>query len=386
MIQCTNLPHKHTLIFVDTGLDVYLSLESHLQKIKEIYNKINIDIETYPSDINIEIQNNYKEQLFKTFININSTFDPKLSLKKCIDILKSDISLYIQKQEKVNYITECINRISLKYNSISKKQETKNNEPIITLFESINEHITCNIWDNIHKKNVDNIMSNKPPPIILSERISNLHSFEPIQFAEIKSVNKIIFEKINFDIIRNHVLYIKSINTVVVMNDEYDFLSLSKDFSDIIYIGEIDNNSANVFHKQSFNDLKSFNRMFNHVKNTTKNQKTLETNNNFNVLKEYITTTYNVTENESQRVKSSILYNEFIKNVKENSSIKDDVTFSIQWFSNGLHKIGLKKKRYSDGFYYYGLSLVHTAFINSKININDIYEKSIKERSDGLCI
>jgi len=117
----------------------------------------------------------------------------------------------------------------------------------------------------------------------------------------------------------------------------------------------------------------------------------LETQNNYNLNKEhmyienFIKSNYNITNNINDKIKSSVLneiINTYIYNDRlHNTSIINN-TNSISFrnkLSNYLLNIGLHKKRFSDGIYYYGL-VKKDIRLSDKCN-NLSLENIIKERN-----
>jgi len=67
-------------------------------------------------------------------------------------------------------------------------------------------------------------------------------------------------------------------------------------------------------------------------------------------VKTFISCNYNITDDINDKMKASELFNEIYKflKIEEKINIRNKLT-------NFLLDIGLKKKRYNDGIYYYGL-------------------------------
>ena len=70
-------------------------------------------------------------------------------------------------------------------------------------------------------------------------------------------------------------------------------------------------------------------------------------------VKTFILTNYTITDNINDKMKAIDLFNEIYKflRIEEKINIRNKLT-------NFLLDIGLKKKRYNDGIYYYGLQKI----------------------------
>jgi hypothetical protein len=340
----------NNLVLIDTGIDVYLCKSLQSKKIQEIYNQVNVETFEYSSDI---IINEYNESvIFNTFKNIQNTFNPNLSIEECIENLKYDINTFVSHYDIFNNI---------------KKKYIKDDNDVTNLPFKKSDKIVKNTFTPCGYEYVDNTF--KPWEIENDNVYAKVETIESIN-------NKNIFQKLNINIIKNNVLYLKSINTVVVMSDSFDYTQLL--FSDIIYIGEINNCLRNTCHAQLYDNLESFKEFYKQLQESKIQNDTNELGNVSEFLKEYISNSYDITDKQEHRIKSSVLYNKFITDLKENIQDKT-LTLSLQSFSNGLISLGLKKKRYADGFYYYGLSdKQYNVSITS--NVQDEYNKLLESR------
>jgi hypothetical protein len=113
-------------------------------------------------------------------------------------------------------------------------------------------------------------------------------------------------------------------------------------------------------------------------------EKELKNNTEFGLIKEFIESRYEITNKLDDKLKAKdILY-----------MIEDYLIYSSKGFNKGnlsfrnklskyLLKMGLKKKRFSDGFYYYGLSKKNR-FDNTKLNDKNILEQLMAERDKDI--
>ena len=115
---------------------------------------------------------------------------------------------------------------------------------------------------------------------------------------------------------------------------------------------EIDNNInislITLFDKKCFDDEKSFIGEVEMFKKLYKIDNSLKRD-----VKTFILTNYTITDNINDKMKAIDLFNEIYKflRIEEKINIRNKLT-------NFLLDIGLKKKRYNDGIYYYGLQKI----------------------------
>ena len=401
-----NAPDKITL--VDTGYEIFLSKNNQLEKIVEIYKQVDMDLIIYPTDI--VINKDMESQLFNTFVNIQNTFSPELPIDECIDNVKLDINVFVTHLEKYNNINK-------KYNQSNKTEvprvggiqsiesfiglNTRNDQPIesavglnefpiesvkgrnpIEYVKGLNElddnYATINFGFHESVKEL-NELDNQRNPIEYVKGLNELDdNYATIDFGNKKNdsfAKATVFDRIQ--LIKNNVLYLKSVNRVVVMSDSFDYSKLT--FNDIIYIGQIQNCFINTYHKQLYTDVDSFKKLYTQLQSQKCNM--TEIKNVFEILKQYILGEYNITDKQEHKIKSSILYNQFINELKK--TMKDEM-LTIQSFSNELINMGLKRKRYSDGFYYYGL--ISKKSIDTSIDTLKRYNSILDERKKELRI
>lgn len=103
-------------------------------------------------------------------------------------------------------------------------------------------------------------------------------------------------------------------------------------------------------------------------------------------VKFYINSTYKINNNTNDKMKSSDLLDELFNNISEIGKKKRSISFRNK-ISMFLLKLGLKKKRCSDGNYYYGLNRINSVKDNDKNdgvidakNIEKKYKDLVKQR------
>jgi hypothetical protein len=172
-------------------------------------------------------------------------------------------------------------------------------------------------------------------------------------------------------------------DTLYVINNhnEYGFIPLfrlciNKNNTELISF------IKNEYHQHIFNNIEELNSCLNTTsgfidynnlninKNTSKINEELE-------VKQFITTKFNLTDNIEDKMKASELYEIIIASPAINID-KDKINGFRNRLSKYLIELGLKKKRYNDGYYYYGI--VNKLNNNEYRNINTVYEEMLKER------
>jgi hypothetical protein len=385
-----NSGDNSSVVFVDTGSDIYLCMKDQSTKIKEIYKQIDIDISIH--DSSIFFKNKYKSNIFNNFKNIQSTFNPKIPILDCIKILEMDVDTYIKNLDSIDHIKNKYNNLLESGLEIQESVNVGLTVPVPGIDESIsyasvlpkkksNKHIYVK---DIPVKGIDEsigyaslLQKDNFNRDIDTDTDESLGCFQKVY--SLKNLkNKQLFKEINLKVIKNNVLYIHGENTVVVMNDSFDYETLY--FKDITYIGESSNGVANMYHKQVYSDIESFKTLFNNLQKI-KMINHIPIDDTFKLLKGYILNNYTITDKQEDRIKSSVLYNQFMNDLKVNIKNARDCTISLCTFSNDLMELGLKKKRYSDGFYYYGLSELNIKIDETK-NVNELYDNLLKSRKD----
>ena len=113
------------------------------------------------------------------------------------------------------------------------------------------------------------------------------------------------------------------------------------------------------FHCVGFNHVNEINEKLNEVSQyleflNKRNETNTQETNEEDQVKNYLNAKYNVTGDMNHRMKASELY-DIIVNSKRVSLKEDKVAGFRMRLSNYLKNLGLRKKRYNDGYYYYGI-------------------------------
>ncbi len=173
---------------------------------------------------------------------------------------------------------------------------------------------------------------------------------------------------------------------ILQKHTEFGFIKL---FSLVTSNTDIVQFVKNEFDKFQFNDIDELNQKLNV---TSQYIEFLNKHNNLSInisseelqVKKYIESTFLIDNDINNKMKASILHDVII-----NSKIVKIDESKISGFKNRLSKylkdLGLEKKRYNDGYYYYGIRNKLSNSISNKPNIID-YNKLIQEREDPIAL
>ena len=170
-------------------------------------------------------------------------------------------------------------------------------------------------------------------------------------------------------------IYSKSYNTCVVYlnSEEYNkqyYVELANRFTDFVCYNEnINDEIYKIFHKHSFDSEEEFKNYLSSIQDINfKNTYTIEES-----IMKYIKSNYHLSKDIKFRIKSSVLYEDVTSMLKINHP---NEYLNQKLFSDYLKKLGLQRKRYSDGYYYYGIELNYAPTVE---NFEDLLNKlSIK--------
>ena len=268
--------------------------------------------------------------------------------------------LYIVEEEDISYFQiELLNKS--KIIKLQKWNEIMNLKYNFTKMTNIND------INNSNHKYLKDFYGNQIPNDKKDEVLIDYQNF--IEYN--KKINEISFKytgKINteYDINEKVDVYQNKYNKILVYNensqmsfiidnpDKYDLQLLESNICGYKKYFEFENDEIDsninitlisLFHKKYFNDEKSLIDKINLFKELFNIDDTLKRD-----VKTFISCNYNITNDINDKMKASELFNEIYKflKIEEKINIRNKLT-------NFLLDIGLKKKRYNDGIYYYGL-------------------------------
>ncbi len=166
---------------------------------------------------------------------------------------------------------------------------------------------------------------------------------------------------------RNDVNYVNKLNDILENHPEYGFIKLfTIDTSNENIINYVKNN----FNKKSFTDIAELNLNLKQASDyiTYTNKCTNKQSNlarEKDIIINYFKDNFTINTDISSRVKASILHEHISKNKMLNIEVDKQGAFKNR-LSQYFKEIGLEKKRYNDGFYYYGIidkqGLLNTVF------------------------
>ena len=268
--------------------------------------------------------------------------------------------LFIVEEEDISYFQiELLNKS--KIIKLQKWNEIMNLKYNFTKMTNIND------INNYNHKYLKDFYGNQIPNDKKDEVLIDYQNF--IEYN--KKINEISFKytgKINteYDINEKVDVYQNKYNKILVYNensqmsfiidnpDKYDLPLLESNICGYKKYFEFENDEIDsninitlisLFHKKYFDDEKSLIDKINLFKELFNIDDTLKRD-----VKTFISCNYNITNDINNKMKASELFNEIYKflKIEEKINIRNKLT-------NFLLDIGLKKKRYNDGIYYYGL-------------------------------
>jgi hypothetical protein len=284
-----------------------------------------------------------------------------INKSKLID--KDRNKLYIVEEEDNSYFQiELLNKN--KIIKLQKWNEIINLKYKFTKMTNINNKNGINYC---YQKYLKDFYGNKIPTDKKNDVLIDYQNF--IEYNN--KINEIRFKytgKINteYDINEKKDVYQNKYNKILVYNDnsyisfiidnpdKYDLQLLESNICGYKKYFEIENNEIDsninitlisLFHEKYFDDEKSLIDKINSFKELFNIDDTLKRD-----VKTFISCNYNITNDINDKMKASELFNEIYKflKIEEKINIRNKLT-------NFLLDIGLKKKRYNDGIYYYGL-------------------------------
>jgi hypothetical protein len=327
------------------------------EKVIEIYGDFGCPVETVDTEI---IINNTQLNSIKKILG-EVIYDKDLTIKLSIQDTVEDED---NQKKKIESIKQDIYTI-INYDKLINKNNLKNTK-------ILNEDLKPST-ETINKNNTNNITNNNIEPFSLNDSYTYID--------EIKTDNDT--DKMNII-----VLYNKNINAFYVCKCESGFIQdICKEFTEFRLMGFFEmvdslyNDIHNIFHKKFYPlDVaeKKFNSYvylynLNNLVNTEKENKTQKNENEDNVIKlkadfkKVLYKNFELSSDPKNKMKANDLYKllfQLIKNTYTNPNYccyeiyNSNITDINRNLSCFLIEEGLIKKRYSDGFYYYGIKQV----------------------------
>ena len=360
-----NANTMNELSFIDTGYEIYLKFNKfnneHLDKLTEIYNDIDIEITNYPTRITLsELET---EQVISTFKNIkpsNEILDNYLK-----NYSKNIIGEFEQESELIEVFVHNLNNDINIENKIdnSSKKNTQFGRP-----KQFGQDTDTTDTTDIDTSTFAKFLS-QPQPIKQFD-VTPLESTEFANFRNFSTISESCNFK-SFDTIKKSftLLYIKYFNTTIVYNDTYNYSSLCENFPEILCFPNVTSDVQKIFHKRTFNSYSNFKETLETINTSV----SIEIPNNIEeYIESFIKSNYTISQDIKSRTKSSDL----LENIQRELYNKNfNVKINIKWFSQFLVKIGLKRKRFTDGYYYYGITLFDK-------DPEDLLQKIIRDRNN----
>jgi hypothetical protein len=358
-----NIINIHTN-FIDTNINININNKNDINEI--------INNNLYINNITSEYRNNCIKSQFDDNFNLLIN-----NIKHIINFSNLKFKINTIKQEFIN-IKNITNNINI------------NNKPFYNISTNIiNNNKTDNIKDNIKiedyifKKsiNYNEIKSNEIKPIDYNNKYFNI--INDIGENLINDIGKNLKENIknilvfNNDYLISFIIKNPTINELKILNNKkhgfelyYEF-NLNKNNDQII---------KKIFDKITFDNKQDFIEELKTLELIIK-QNTKE--NKFIIEKKKIIDFININYKITNNIKDKIKANELFKIITNSSNTlnKEDIGLRNR-LSNYLLELGLQKKRFSDGFYYYGI--IKKFNININLQNTNILEDIINKRQNEL--
>ena len=352
LIYCARWDRKDILEFlIKNGANINV-LDIETRKKYGYYNEEYYELET---SSNYETESSESE-------NEESPIKKRIINKsKLID--KDRNKLYIVEEEDNSYFQiELLNKNKIiKLQKWNKIINLKYNFTKMTNINDKNDINYC--YQNILKDFYGNEIPTDKKNDVLIDYQNFIEYNNKINEIRFKYTGKINTE---YDINEKEDVYQNKYNKILVYNDnsyisfiidnpdKYDLQLLESNICGYKKYFEIENNEIDsninitlisLFHEKYFDDEKSLIDKINSFKELFNIDDTLKRD-----VKTFISCNYNITDDINDKMKASELFNEIYKflKIEEKINIRNKLT-------NFLLDIGLKKKRYNDGIYYYGL-------------------------------
>lgn len=327
---------NYSINIIDTLESFYINFkQEHNDKIKEIFELIDIDTVINPKVFSVS----HEERKL-----IKEKFGTEFTTVECNDLL-TDIKNYIEYQKLINENKSKQSFIEQKYNyglTTQKENIENQGQHIMKISSRIPDKVSSKIKSKDDVECKIEGYSNKSTTSFMKAGDYRLCSVENLDLNNQESG---LVQKNKLDVKLCYILFVA--NTCVVLeNEKYNISELLENFTDIKLVENCTSTPFKEFlHKRVFNSFEECESMYNTLKSTLPKE-TIDTLIE-NQIKNYINWNYQITDNVSDRIKVLELYN-LIKT-------EYDCIIDSRQFSKILLKLNLKKKRYQDGIYYYGL-------------------------------
>jgi hypothetical protein len=353
-----NFDRSKTINIIDTLENIYINFnKQHNDKIQEIFELIDIETLVRPELLKLShYETNIVKEKFGTEFNT-------IEYNKLI----TDITDYLYYNKTIEENKKKQDLIETMYQKKVIQTEKKKNlfEPPI-IYKDRPSLVSSRINEDFTTSN--KIRDFKKYEGFSVEGFSQSDSFMKAGDYRLCSVDTFELSNNESSLIKKNEIIVKQCyilfvcNTCVVLdNEKYDINSLIENFQDIKLIDNCVTTPFKEFlHKRSFNSFEECEMMYKTLKETIPKE-TIDTLIE-NQVKNYINWNYSITEDVADRIKVLDLYNAIKKEY--------NCTVDSRQFSKILLKLNLKKKRYQDGIYYYGLKKY-----NGETNMKNINEK-----------
>ena len=375
------------------------SKEKELNKLKQKNGVINgedmsivchLDNETYYFYINLNKNFNYIIEIEADVISPLNTDIFQEELLKIFDTNDFFVS-------EIKFITKINNVVKKMFSNIPNKFETNKFNSFINLFNTIKNMIThefvmsyIDIYTNINVTNDIEI-----------EKLKSYGIYKEKNNIE-KYINKYVFGK-NLDFVENTVFqptktfifYNNDTKTSNIIKDcKYDLSKILGHIDDIKFIecntinGIFTDDKINeLFDNKIYNDFASLEQIYSTIvelnnnlnKKINQSQTKATTNNEEKEVISWINFNYIITNNNEPDYRMSASKISELLEVQLGISPSDKMSFRNR-LSKYLLNAGLQKKRFSDGFYYFGMKNKFDIKVNEKVkSIDEIMSERNKE-------
>jgi hypothetical protein len=366
------------------------------------YYLLNYESNTF--NLDIFKSNLYIEKLKKWFNNINQIInfeDTKLLLtQKEINEIHNKIGYNIpinKKNEVINDIASIKTYLSLE----TKYINTKLTNPTNPINPDNQVNPTNSVIDRIKqtaelRQNENDVLGfNENDVLGFNENLSqNLSQHFSRKFSKINNMNDNQCENIKYVIVFNKIyqssFLIENPDNIdnELLNSEkcgfknyYEF-SIEKNNGDFI---KMINTLLSYNMHDDENDFKKRIDLITNLYNQYKND--MKTKTEFENIKDFITNSYDINDNINYKIKASdilTIIENYYSETNNTNFIQGDISFRNK-LSKYLTDLGLKKKRLSDGIYYFGLVLKDNSKYKYNNNINLLDKDILNKLKNSRC-
>lgn len=370
------------LVFLDSYQFKNINYENLIKQIENLYNTLNINVEIKQLELKLDepldIENHknlitYLANYFKNEFSLKKTIgNRKRVINKTLDNIPTDIQTVIRFYSmNLFYHNEIIKQDA---NSITDNSNRSLSDFLPWYTRYIEKIDNKQITDDTTIKGIDENNTNECLDTDISIKTNDEYMYLANEWIELSS-------KEGNSLYSIQILFNVSTNMAIVVDENSIYKTITDILDDFMYITnykmigcELYNNIKQFFHLKEFIDhdelskkIDSFNTMFDVSENTQ------ESNNDKSTILGFINDNYIISKDPSKKILDNIIQDTIERELGIFS--KDKLSFSRK-ISKYLLELGINKKRFYDGVYYYGMEPKTDIAIHA--NVIDQYEERMK--------